>query len=58
VHISQTLVLALPGRGRQLMTSAEIMRQQIRVTEQNNARLRRTLMRAIVGQVGTSSSGS
>uniref|UniRef100_A0A0E0IQH1 Uncharacterized protein n=1 Tax=Oryza nivara TaxID=4536 RepID=A0A0E0IQH1_ORYNI len=33
------------------MTSAEIMRQQIRVTEQNNARLRQTLMRAIVGQL-------
>nr|ABB47090.2 hypothetical protein LOC_Os10g16430 [Oryza sativa Japonica Group] len=48
--LSQTLGPALPGRGRQLMTSAEIMRQQIRVTEQNNARLRRTLMRAIVGQ--------
>ncbi|BAT10291.1 Os10g0264950 [Oryza sativa Japonica Group] len=49
--LSQTLGPALPGRGRQLMTSAEIMRQQIRVTEQNNARLRRTLMRAIVGQL-------
>jgi hypothetical protein len=34
------------------MTSAEIMRQQMRVTEQSDARLRRTLMRAVVGQVG------
>uniref|UniRef100_A0A0E0QXF2 Uncharacterized protein n=1 Tax=Oryza rufipogon TaxID=4529 RepID=A0A0E0QXF2_ORYRU len=48
--LSQTLGPALPWRGRQLVTSAEIMRQQIRVTEQNNARLRRMLMRAIVGQ--------
>ncbi|XP_020174209.1 protein unc-13 homolog [Aegilops tauschii subsp. strangulata] len=41
-----------PGRTRRPMTSAEIMRQQMRVTEQSDARLRRTLMRAVVGQVG------
>ncbi|KAF6988975.1 hypothetical protein CFC21_006384 [Triticum aestivum] len=40
-----------PGRTRRPMTSAEIMRQQMRVTEQSDARLRRTLMRAVVGQV-------
>uniref|UniRef100_A0A452YDF8 Uncharacterized protein n=1 Tax=Aegilops tauschii subsp. strangulata TaxID=200361 RepID=A0A452YDF8_AEGTS len=39
-----------PGRTRRPMTSAEIMRQQMRVTEQSDARLRRTLMRAVVGQ--------
>lgn len=41
-----------PGRARRPMTSAEIMRQQMRVTEQSDARLRRTLMRTVVGQVG------
>uniref|UniRef100_A0ACD5WIY7 Uncharacterized protein n=1 Tax=Avena sativa TaxID=4498 RepID=A0ACD5WIY7_AVESA len=34
------------------MTSAEIMRQQMRVSEQSDARLRKTLMRTLVGQVG------
>uniref|UniRef100_M8D660 MHD1 domain-containing protein n=1 Tax=Aegilops tauschii TaxID=37682 RepID=M8D660_AEGTA len=32
------------------MTSAEIMRQQMRVTEHGDARLRKTLMRTLVGQ--------
>uniref|UniRef100_A0A0D9VPC1 MHD1 domain-containing protein n=1 Tax=Leersia perrieri TaxID=77586 RepID=A0A0D9VPC1_9ORYZ len=41
-----------PGKGRRPMTSAEIMRQQMRVTEQSDARLRKTLMRTLVGQVG------
>ncbi|KAL6907675.1 hypothetical protein ACP4OV_002714 [Aristida adscensionis] len=41
-----------PGRPRRPMTSAEIMRQQMRVTEQSDARLRKTLMRTLVGQVG------
>ncbi|XP_015697020.2 protein unc-13 homolog [Oryza brachyantha] len=50
--LSQTSGPASPGRGRRAMTSAEIMRQQMRVTEQSDARLRRTLMRAVVGQVG------
>uniref|UniRef100_A0A0E0M8L4 MHD1 domain-containing protein n=1 Tax=Oryza punctata TaxID=4537 RepID=A0A0E0M8L4_ORYPU len=50
--LSQTSGPASPGRGRRPMTSAEIMRQQMRVTEQSDARLRRTLMRAVVGQVG------
>lgn len=34
------------------MTSAEIMRQQMRVTEQSDNRLRKTLMRTLVGQMG------
>ncbi|GFY82792.1 hypothetical protein Acr_02g0010320 [Actinidia rufa] len=40
------------GRGRRPMTSAEIMRQQMRVTEQSDNRLRKTLMRTLVGQMG------
>lgn len=40
-----------PGRTRRPMTSAEIMRQQMRVTEQSDNRLRKTLMRTLVGQV-------
>uniref|UniRef100_A0A0D9XKH0 MHD1 domain-containing protein n=1 Tax=Leersia perrieri TaxID=77586 RepID=A0A0D9XKH0_9ORYZ len=40
------------GGGRRPMTPPEIIRQQMRVTEQSDARLRRTLMRAVVGQVG------
>ncbi|VAI10546.1 unnamed protein product [Triticum turgidum subsp. durum] len=39
-------------RARRPMTSAEIMRQQMRVTEPGDARLRKTLMRTLVGQVG------
>ena len=50
--LSQSPGPASPGRSRRPMTSAEIMRQQMRVTEQSDARLRRTLMRAVVGQVG------
>ncbi|XP_061359180.1 protein unc-13 homolog [Gastrolobium bilobum] len=42
----------LPLRPRRPMTSAEIMRQQMRVTEHNDHRLRKTLMRSFVGQVG------
>ncbi|KAI3459535.1 hypothetical protein Pfo_016198 [Paulownia fortunei] len=40
------------GRLRRPMTSAEIMRQQMRVTEQSDNRLRKTLMRTLVGQMG------
>ncbi|KAF4350492.1 hypothetical protein F8388_014953 [Cannabis sativa] len=40
------------GRARRPMTSAEIMRQQMRVTEQSDNRLRKTLMRTLVGQMG------
>lgn len=40
------------GRMRRPMTSAEIMRQQMRVTEQSDNRLRKTLMRTLVGQMG------
>ncbi|KAL6883241.1 hypothetical protein ACP4OV_010655 [Aristida adscensionis] len=50
--LSQTSGPSSPGRARRPMTSAEIMRQQMRVTDQSDARLRRTLMRAVVGQVG------
>ncbi|KAK8622465.1 hypothetical protein V6N13_117377 [Hibiscus sabdariffa] len=41
-----------PTRPRRPLTSAEIMRQQMRVTEACENRLRRTLMRTLVGQVG------
>uniref|UniRef100_A0A0E0CUY2 MHD1 domain-containing protein n=1 Tax=Oryza meridionalis TaxID=40149 RepID=A0A0E0CUY2_9ORYZ len=50
--MSQPSTPVSPGKGRRPMTSAEIMRQQMRVTEQNDARLRKTLMRTLVGQVG------
>ncbi|KAI4311329.1 hypothetical protein MLD38_036234 [Melastoma candidum] len=40
------------SRTRRPMTSAEIMRQQMRVTEHNDNRLRKTLMRTLVGQMG------
>jgi hypothetical protein len=43
-----------PGKQRRPMTSAEIMRQQMRVTEQSDARQRKTLMRTLVGQVPNS----
>ncbi|KAL3724677.1 hypothetical protein ACJRO7_029788 [Eucalyptus globulus] len=41
-----------PSRARRPLTSAEIMRQQMRVTEQSDNRLRKTLMRTLVGQMG------
>lgn len=41
----------MPARARRPLTSAEIMRQQMRVTEQSDNRLRKTLMRTLVGQV-------
>ncbi|KAJ7954672.1 DUF810 domain-containing protein [Quillaja saponaria] len=47
-----TLSFTVPARPRRPMTSAEIMRQQMRVTEQSDNRLRKTLMRTLVGQVG------
>ena len=50
--LSQTSGPGSPGRSRRPITSAEIMRQQMRVTDQSDARLRRTLMRTVVGQVG------
>lgn len=40
-----------PGKVKRPMTSAEIMRVQMRVTEQSDHRLRKTLMRTLVGQV-------
>ncbi|MED6187179.1 hypothetical protein PIB30_074021 [Stylosanthes scabra] len=39
-------------RPRRPMTSAEIMRQQMRVTEHNDYRLRKALTRTIAGQMG------
>nr|XP_017253867.1 PREDICTED: uncharacterized protein LOC108223910 isoform X1 [Daucus carota subsp. sativus] len=39
-------------RQRRPLTSAEIMRQQMRVTEHSDNRLRKTLMRTLVGQMG------
>ncbi|KAL1188808.1 unc-13-like protein [Cardamine amara subsp. amara] len=41
-----------PSRPRRPLTSAEIMRQQMKVTEQSDTRLRKTLMRTLVGQTG------
>ncbi|KAE9589767.1 hypothetical protein Lalb_Chr21g0312431 [Lupinus albus] len=41
-----------PFRPRRPMTAAEIMRQQMRVTEHNDNKLRKTLMRTLVGQMG------
>lgn len=48
--------LTVPGAAvrRRPMTSAEIMRQQMWVTEQSDNRLRKTLMRTLVGQVSKS----
>lgn len=43
--------VASPGRVKRPMTSSEIMRQQMRVTELSDNRLRKTLMRTLVGQV-------
>ncbi|KAL3828275.1 hypothetical protein ACJIZ3_017077 [Penstemon smallii] len=40
------------ARLRRPLTSAEIMRQQMRVTEPSDNRLRKTLMRTLVGQMG------
>lgn len=48
-----TKVPSSPGRVKRPMTSSEIMRQQMRVTEQSDNRLRKTLMRSLVGQVCT-----
>ncbi|XP_021849208.2 protein unc-13 homolog [Spinacia oleracea] len=43
----------VPSRtSRRPLTSAEIMRLQMRVTEQGDNRLRKTLMRTLVGQMG------
>ncbi|KAL9401334.1 hypothetical protein Peur_005183 [Populus x canadensis] len=39
------------GRPRRPLTSAEIMRAQMRVTEHSDNRLRKTLMRTLVGQI-------
>ncbi|CAK9318780.1 unnamed protein product [Citrullus colocynthis] len=50
---SPALSYTLPSpRPRRPMTSAEIMRQQMKVTEQSDNRLRKTLMRTLVGQMG------
>ncbi|KAK4750454.1 hypothetical protein SAY87_003936 [Trapa incisa] len=49
VGLVQTVPLT---RTRRPLTSAEIMRQQMRVTEQSDNRLRKTLTRTLVGQTG------
>ncbi|XP_010265042.1 PREDICTED: uncharacterized protein LOC104602882 [Nelumbo nucifera] len=41
-----------PLRMKRPLTSAEIMRQQMKVSEQSDNRLRKTLMRTLVGQMG------
>ncbi|MBA0780247.1 hypothetical protein Gotri_004373 [Gossypium trilobum] len=41
-----------PLNSRRPLTSAEIMKQQMRVTEQSDNRLRKSLMRTLVGQMG------
>ncbi|KAJ9558801.1 hypothetical protein OSB04_013415 [Centaurea solstitialis] len=40
------------GKMRRPLTSAEIMRQQMKVTEGSDNRLRKTIMRTLVGQTG------
>ncbi|XP_073123042.1 protein unc-13 homolog [Henckelia pumila] len=50
--MSSTLPSSPVARLRRPMTSAEIMRQQMRVTEPSDNRLRKTLMRTLVGQMG------
>ncbi|XP_022871406.1 uncharacterized protein LOC111390577 [Olea europaea var. sylvestris] len=47
-----SLTVPLQTRMKRPMTAAEIMRQQMRVTEQSDNRLRKTLMRTLVGQMG------
>ncbi|KAL9390071.1 hypothetical protein Peur_018676 [Populus x canadensis] len=42
----------ISGRPRRPLTSAEIMRAQMRVTEHSDNRLRKTIMRTLVGQMG------
>ncbi|OIV90004.1 hypothetical protein TanjilG_00350 [Lupinus angustifolius] len=41
-----------PARPRRPMTSAELMRQQMKVTEHNDNHLRKIITRTLVGQVG------
>ncbi|CAL0302991.1 unnamed protein product [Lupinus luteus] len=41
-----------PGRPRRQMTMADVMRVQMSVSEQSDSRLRKTLMRTLVGQLG------
>ncbi|KAK8648158.1 hypothetical protein V6N13_128919 [Hibiscus sabdariffa] len=52
-YIGEGFSTLSPSRSpRRPLTSAEIMRQQMRVTEQCDNRLRKTLMRTLVGQMG------
>ncbi|KAL1536154.1 protein unc-13 [Salvia divinorum] len=44
--------VANASRTRRPLTSAEIMRQQMKVSEQSDNRLRKSLMRTLVGQMG------
>ena len=48
---SNQFSFTLPPRMRRPMSSAELMRQQMKVSEQSDNRLRKTLMRTLVGQV-------
>ncbi|CAN6486171.1 unnamed protein product [Victoria cruziana] len=41
-----------PVKNRRPFTTAELMRQQMRVSEQSDGRLRKALMRILVGQMG------
>ncbi|KAG0454800.1 hypothetical protein HPP92_024092 [Vanilla planifolia] len=49
---SRSMITHSPGKIRRPMTSAEIMRQQMRVTEQSDHRLRKILVRSFLGQNG------
>ncbi|XP_041001320.1 protein unc-13 homolog [Juglans microcarpa x Juglans regia] len=51
-QLALSFTVPQPMRPRRPMTSAEIMRQQMRVTEQSDIRLRKTLLRTLIGQVG------
>ncbi|RZS25090.1 hypothetical protein BHM03_00058242 [Ensete ventricosum] len=51
MRTGMTRGLNSPGKLKRPMTSAEIMRLQMRVTEHSDHRLRKTLMRTLVGQV-------
>ncbi|CAL9076324.1 protein unc-13 homolog [Musa acuminata AAA Group] len=52
MRTGMTRGLNSPGKLKRPMTSAEIMRLQMRVTEHSDHRLRKTLMRTLVGQMG------
>lgn len=51
--MSPGAALLMQARQRRPLTAAELMRQQMRVTEYSDNRLRKTLLRTLVGQVRT-----